>query len=79
MTPTSFTVEAFFDQGVLRPVQPLPLAQDQRVTITVRLAEEVPDWPTEVAAIYQEMAEEDRRLAESMLPGVRETWPAREE
>ena len=33
------------------------------------------DWPPNVAEIYRELAEEDRRLAESMLPYVKETWP----
>ena len=27
------------------------------------------------AEIYQEIAEEDRRIAESMWAGVKETWP----
>jgi hypothetical protein len=34
-----------------------------------------PDWPEDVAAIYEEINEEDRRLAESFFPTVQETWP----
>jgi hypothetical protein len=34
-----------------------------------------PGWPEDVEAIYQEIAEEDRCLADAMFPGVRETWP----
>jgi hypothetical protein len=32
-------------------------------------------WPADVAAISRVLAEEDRRLAEAMLPAVRDTWP----
>jgi predicted DNA-binding antitoxin AbrB/MazE fold protein len=74
----TITVEATFEDGVLRPTQPLPLAQHQRVTITVQLQAPNRTWPDDVAAIYQELAEEDRRLAEAMLPSVRETWPESE-
>jgi hypothetical protein len=36
------------------------------------------EWPENVAEIYQEIAEEDRRLAAIMFSTVRETWPASE-
>jgi hypothetical protein len=36
-------------------------------------------WPDDVSAIYQELAEEDRRLAEAMFPALKESWPADEE
>ena len=75
----AITVEAIFEDGVLRPVQPLPLTPRQRVTLTVQVPRDPVTWPEEVAAIYQEIAEEDRRLAEAMLPAVRETWPPAEE
>lgn len=78
MNGRSLSVEAVFENGVLRPVRPLPLRPQQRVTITLQLPETV-SWPDDVAAIYQEIADEDRRLAEAMLPTVRETWPASEE
>jgi hypothetical protein len=35
-------------------------------------------WPPDVAAIYQEIAADDRRLAEAMSATIRETWPANE-
>lgn len=35
-------IEAIFSNGVLRPVHPLPLREDERVKITV----ESIDWPT---------------------------------
>jgi hypothetical protein len=35
-------------------------------------------WPDDVAEIYRELADEDRRLAEAMPPTVQETWPAGE-
>jgi predicted DNA-binding antitoxin AbrB/MazE fold protein len=34
----SITVEATFENGVLRPLQPLPFAEHQKLTITVRPA-----------------------------------------
>jgi predicted DNA-binding antitoxin AbrB/MazE fold protein len=77
MAGDSITVEAVFEDGVFRPVQPLTLAPRQRVTLVVQLSRPAA-WPADVAAIYQELAEEDRRLAEAMLPAVRETWPAGE-
>jgi hypothetical protein len=32
-------------------------------------------WPDDVAALYKQLAEEDRRLAEVLHNTVRETWP----
>jgi predicted DNA-binding antitoxin AbrB/MazE fold protein len=79
MNGNSMRVEAVFENGVLRPVRPLALRPHQRVTITLELPGKVVTWPDDVAAIYQEIAGEDRRLAEAMLPAVRETWPMSEE
>jgi predicted DNA-binding antitoxin AbrB/MazE fold protein len=78
MSGNSLSVEAVFENGVLRPMQPLPLRPQQRVTITLQLPSPAV-WPDDVAAIYQELAAEDRRLAEAMLPVIRETWPVSEE
>ena len=78
MNDRSMTVEAVFENGVLRPVQPLPLQPQQRVTITLQLPKTGIAWPDDVAAIYREIADEDRRLAEAMLPTVQETWPGSE-
>ena len=36
-------------------------------------------WPEDVAAIYQQLAEDDCRVAAEMFAIVRETWPADEE
>jgi hypothetical protein len=33
------------------------------------------DWPEDTASIYAELTDEDWRLAEAMLPLVKETWP----
>ena len=78
MNDSSMSVEAIFDNGVLRPMQPLPLRPHQRVMITLQLPHAGITWPDNVAAIYREIAEEDRRLAEAMLPTVQETWPVSE-
>jgi predicted DNA-binding antitoxin AbrB/MazE fold protein len=79
MSANSVTVEAIFENGLLRPMQPLPLVAHQKVTITVQFQADECSWPNDVAAIYQEIAEEDRRLAATMSNGVRQTWPADQE
>ena len=78
MSATALTVTATFEDGVLRPDRPLPLAPRQRVTLVVQIPEAAGEWPENVAEIYQEIAEEDRRLAADMFPTVPETWPASE-
>ncbi len=78
MSMNSVTVEAIFENGVLRPVQTLPIATPQKVTVTVQFEGAERPWPDDVAAIYREIAEEDRKLAAAMSPGVRATWPVDE-
>ena len=73
MAGTTLTVTATFENGALYPDLPLPLAPRQRVRLIVQLPEAADEWPENVAAIYQEVAEEDRRLAAAMLPTVRDT------
>jgi predicted DNA-binding antitoxin AbrB/MazE fold protein len=77
MNDSSMTFDAVFENGILRPLQALPLQPHQRVTVTLRACEAAA-WPADVAAIYREIADEDRRLAEAMLPAVKESWPANE-
>jgi predicted DNA-binding antitoxin AbrB/MazE fold protein len=78
MSVAEYTVSATFEDGVFRPDRPLPLAPRQRVTLVVQISEPPIRWPENVAEIYQEIAEEDRRLAAAMFQTVRETWPASE-
>jgi predicted DNA-binding antitoxin AbrB/MazE fold protein len=75
MSTLSITVEAVFEDGVLRPLQPLTLAPRQQVTLRLEVSDPAYGWPPDVAEIYREIAEEDRRIAESMWAGVKETWP----
>jgi predicted DNA-binding antitoxin AbrB/MazE fold protein len=79
MATNSITVDAIFEDGVFRPMQPLSLTPRQQVTLIVRFSSGPPAWPADVADIYQEIAAEDRRLAEAMWTTVKETWPASEE
>ena len=76
MPAEKMTVTATFEDGVLRPTRPLPLAPGQQVTLVVQLSDEVGGWPDNVAEIYREIADEDRRLAGAMFSTVEETWPA---
>src|SRR5438552_3440037 len=76
MTGNSFVIEAVFENGVLRPLQPLSLPPQQHVTLIVQVPTGAEDWPADVATIYQELAAEECRLADAMLPTVKETWPA---
>ncbi len=78
MSASMITITATFENGVLRPDQPLPLAPQQRVTLVVQVPGPADRWPDNVAEIYQEIAEEDRRLSAAMFPTVGETWPASE-
>ena len=78
MSSTALTVTAIFENGVLRPDQPLPLTPRQRVTLVVQIPEPTADWPENVADIYREIADEDRRLTAAMFSTVRETWPVSE-
>lgn len=79
MPAQTLTVEAIFENGLLRPMQALPLQPNQRVRLVLEWGDAAKEWPSDTAAIYQEIAEEDRRLAAAMFPTVRETWPASEE
>ena len=58
MNVHSLTVEAIFENGILRPMQPLPLRPQQRVTITLQLPKTGITWPEDVAEIYRELADE---------------------
>jgi predicted DNA-binding antitoxin AbrB/MazE fold protein len=78
MSATALTVAATFENGMLRPDEPLPLAERQRVTLVVQIPQAADPWPENVAEIYRELAEEDRRLSAAMFPMVRETWPTSE-
>jgi predicted DNA-binding antitoxin AbrB/MazE fold protein len=78
MSLTALTVTATFEDGVLRPDEPLPLSPRQRVTLVVQIPEQTDDWPENVADIYREIADEDRRLSAAMFSTVHETWPAAE-
>jgi hypothetical protein len=42
----SFTVEATYENGVLKPAQPLPLKEHEKVQLTVHPADDVPTAPT---------------------------------
>jgi predicted DNA-binding antitoxin AbrB/MazE fold protein len=78
MSSATLIVTATFEDGVLRPDQPLPLAPRQRVTLSVQIPDQTDDWPENVAVIYREIAEEDRRLSAGMFPTLQETWPLSE-
>jgi predicted DNA-binding antitoxin AbrB/MazE fold protein len=71
MAAIALTVTATFENGVLLPDQPLPLAPRQHVTLVVQIPEAAEEWPQHVAEIYREIADEDRRLCAAMFPTVR--------
>jgi len=49
------------------------------ITSPIQVADGEAGWPADAADIYKEIAADDLRVAEAMLPSVRETWPACEE
>ena len=72
MSSTALTVTATFEDGVLRPDEPLPLTPRQRVTLLVQIPDQAQVWPENVADMYREIADEDRRLSAAMFSTVRE-------
>jgi predicted DNA-binding antitoxin AbrB/MazE fold protein len=75
VTRTVITVDAFFENGVLRPVDALPFRANERVTVRIDVPSADPVWPADTAEIYSELEAEDRALANRMFPTVSETWP----
>lgn len=73
MTPI-ITSEAVFENGVFQPNQPLSWSSPQPVTLVVQLEapRKTPTWPQDVAQIYQDLAYEDQRLAQTMEGTIQE-------
>jgi predicted DNA-binding antitoxin AbrB/MazE fold protein len=61
----TLTVEAIYENGVLKPVQPLPLKEQERVQVTVHTAS---NWVTETAGMIAWTGDHEtlRRLAEDV-------------
>ncbi len=59
------TVEAVYENGVLKPARPLPLIEQERVQVTVHTAS---DWVTETAGMIPWTGDHEalRRLAEDV-------------
>ena len=79
MTPNVITTEAIYENGILRPMQPLPLQPQQRVSLVIHPAGPPKTWPDNVAEIYREIDAEEKQLANSMWRTVEETWPANQD
>lgn len=58
----AITVEAVYQDGVLKPVQPLPLKEHEKVSITIE-----PRQPS--------LAERIAALAHALPPEVIDSWP----
>ena len=61
----ALSIEAIYEDGVFRPAKPLTLISPQAVTLIVQFGvkPKKSEWPADVAEIYQELAEEDRRIS----------------
>jgi predicted DNA-binding antitoxin AbrB/MazE fold protein len=61
----ALTIEAIYENGVLKPSQPLPLKEHERVEVTVYAAS---NWVTETAGMIKWTGDHDtlRRLAEDV-------------
>jgi predicted DNA-binding antitoxin AbrB/MazE fold protein len=70
-------IDAVFENGVLRPLEPLTLVPNQRIRITVEIEPERP-WPEDTDELYRASAEEDRRIAETFGREMKATWPRQE-
>jgi predicted DNA-binding antitoxin AbrB/MazE fold protein len=75
----TITIEATYANGVLRPSQPLPLAENEKVQVTVMPAERhasaVTGAPSESPPAGQMLGEEIAALVEALPPEVVDTWP----
>ncbi len=78
MSSSALTVTATFEDGVLRPDQLLPLTPRQRVTLLIQIPESNEIWPENVAEIYREIDDSEKRLSAAMFSTVCETWPESE-
>ena len=67
----SFNIEAIYENGVLKPAQPLPLEEHETVCITI---EPQHSWAERTAGILQWKGdfEEHRRIVEDDESGIRE-------
>ncbi len=79
MSATTLRVNATYQDGVLRPDEPLPLAPGERVVVVIETEDPAIPWPEDVAAVYRELAEADRCLSAAMFFTVGETWPVVED
>jgi predicted DNA-binding antitoxin AbrB/MazE fold protein len=61
----SLTIEAVYEDGVLKPTQPLPLEEHERVRVTVQ---PVSRWVAETAGMIKWTGDHEtlRRLAEDV-------------
>jgi predicted DNA-binding antitoxin AbrB/MazE fold protein len=61
----TLTVEAIYENGVLKPLQPLALQEKERVEVTIRSGG---NWVSETAGMIKWTGDEDslRRLAEDV-------------
>ena len=61
----TITVEALYEDGVLKPVEPLPFKEHERVRVTVQ---ETTNWVQETAGMIQWAGDHEtlRRLAEGV-------------
>jgi predicted DNA-binding antitoxin AbrB/MazE fold protein len=68
----AFTVEAVYENGVLKPAQPLPLQERQRVTIQVQTE---PTWAERTAGLLNWTGDQEtlRRVAEDDEFGILES------
>jgi predicted DNA-binding antitoxin AbrB/MazE fold protein len=72
---TVITVDAMFEDGMLRPLESLPFRRNERVTLRIDVPAPEPTWPADTAEIYAELESDDRATAERMLGSVRQSWP----
>jgi predicted DNA-binding antitoxin AbrB/MazE fold protein len=65
----SITIEATYENGVLKPVQPLPLAESERVTVTIEASGSIVDrtagmlkWPGNPEDLRRFLEDDDESL-----------------
>jgi predicted DNA-binding antitoxin AbrB/MazE fold protein len=70
--PMSFTIEAIYENGVLKPAQSLPLKEHEKVTVTIEVAG---TWTERTAGMLKWTGDPEvlRRIAEDDEFGILES------
>lgn len=70
----SITVDAIYENGILRPMQPLDLTDQERVRVTVELASHTPAT-SKSSSVRPSLAQRIAERARTLPPGALDSLP----